>query len=776
MALANAPERPAPAAASAVATIIVTSVAAFMVALDNLVVTTALPSIREHLHAGLEGLEWTVNAYTLTFAVLLLPAAALGDRLGRRRVFLAGLTLFTLASAAAALSTSADDADPRPCAAGHRRRGRHAAVAHPALGVGARSHRRGAALGVWGAASGLAVALGPVVGGAVTQGASWEFIFWLNVPIGLLLIPAARRVLAEQAGPTTHLDLPGLLLISGGLFGIVFGIVRGNGHGWTSTQVLTALAVGAVLVAAFLVRENRTAAPMLPLRLFRSRAFTAVNIAALLMSFGMFGSVFLLSQFLQTAMGYSPLAAGLRTLPWTAMPVLVAPIAGPLSDRIGGKPLLAAGLALQTAGLAWIAVLTSTSVTYTSLIPAFVLSGIGMGLFFVPVATVVFGSVSVERAGRGQRHQQLLPGARRNHGSCGAGFGVQRRRQLRIEGRVRGRAPPGSAGRDDRARARHARRVADPGPAPDRAQLPEQAQAPSAAGARHRLTRVRPANWSRRVQRAGLLAVCAQDEPVNLRCRRDLAEPAVGLLGGALTAHDGRDLLGDGHVDPVLVSDLDDALGAFGALGDHAELAGDLLDRAAAGDLLADPPVARKRRKAGGHQVAEPGQPGERARIAAHRDAEPGHLGQAAGDDHGPGVVADAEPLGHSGGDRDDVLQRAAELAADHVDCWCRRERPCWRRRVAATRPGAGQASRSPPPRRSPASTSRARFGPESTPHGWPGSTSSITCVIRMWRAALQAFRQAHQRDPRTQDGRRSRRGSSRNDCEGTPTTTTSAS
>jgi EmrB/QacA subfamily drug resistance transporter len=387
-----------PRTPSAVATIVVTSVAAFMVALDNLVVTTALPSIREHLHAGLEGLEWTVNAYTLTFAVLLLPAAALGDRLGRRRVFLAGLTLFTLASAAAALSTNAE-----MLIIARALQGIGGAAVMPLsltlLSASVPAHRRGAALGVWGAASGLAVALGPVVGGAVTQGASWEFIFWLNVPIGLLLIPAARRVLAEQAGPTKHLDLPGLLLISGGLFGIVFGIVRGNGHGWTSTQVLTALAAGAVLVAAFLVRENRAAAPMLPLRLFRSRAFSAVNVAALLMSFGMFGSVFLLSQFLQTAMGYSPFAAGLRTLPWTAMPVLVAPIAGPLSDRIGGKPLLAAGLALQTAGLAWIAILTSTSVTYGSLIPAFVLSGIGMGLFFVPVATVVFGSVSVDEQG-----------------------------------------------------------------------------------------------------------------------------------------------------------------------------------------------------------------------------------------------------------------------------------------------------------------------------------------------------------------------------------------
>ncbi len=400
----------------AFATIAVTSAAAFMVALDNLVVTTALPSIREHLHAGIEGLKWTVNAYTLTFAVLLLPMAALGDRLGRRKVFLAGLALFTLASAAAALSTNAE-----MLIIARALQGIGGAAVMPLsltlLSASVPEHRRGAALGVWGAASGLAVALGPVVGGAVTQGASWEFIFWLNVPIGLLLLPIAARVLVEQAGPTKRIDLPGLVLVSGGLFGIVFGIVRGNGHGWTSPQVVTALAAGSLLLGAFVMWEKRAPAPMLPMRLFRSRAFTAVNIAALLMSFGMFGSVFLLAQYLQTAMGYSPLAAGLRTLPWTAMPVVVAPIAGPLSDRIGGKPLLAAGLALQTIGLGWIAMLTSNSLSYPSLIPAFIVSGIGMGLFFVPVATVVFGSV-------GPDEQGVASGANNSFRELGGTLGV----------------------------------------------------------------------------------------------------------------------------------------------------------------------------------------------------------------------------------------------------------------------------------------------------------------------------------------------------------------
>src|SRR6195952_4791241 len=240
--------------AGAVATIVVTSAAAFMVALDNLVVTTALPSIREHLHSGIEGLEWTVNAYTLTFAVLLLPAAALGDRLGRRRVFLAGLLLLTVASAAAALSTGTG-----MLIVARALQGVGGAAVMPLsltlLQASVPAHRRGAALGVWGAASGLAVALGPMLGGAVTDGFSWQYIFWLNVPIGLILLPFARRVLVEQRGPTVRLDLIGLLLVSTGLFGIVFGIVSGNGHGWTSTRVISSFIAGAVLLAGFLYRE-----------------------------------------------------------------------------------------------------------------------------------------------------------------------------------------------------------------------------------------------------------------------------------------------------------------------------------------------------------------------------------------------------------------------------------------------------------------------------------------------------------------------------------------
>ena len=373
-------------------TFIITSVASFMVSLDNLVVTTALPSIRSHLHASLSSLEWTVNAYTLTFAVLILTGAALGDRLGRRRVLTAGLALFTVASAAAALAP-----DVTILAIARAVQGAGAAAILPLtftiLSDAVPAERRGAALGILGGISGLGVALGPLVGGAVVEGASWQWIFWLNVPIGLLLLPFARTRLAESTA-RARLDLPGVALAGAGLFGVVLGLVRASSDGWTSATVLASMVTGAGLLIVFVAWQARAEAPMLPLRLFRNRTFSAANVASLLFSFGMFGSIFLLAQFLQTVDGYSPLGAGLRTLPWTIMPLLVAPIAGPLSDRIGGRPLLVSGLTLQAGGLAWLAAVASPSVPYTTLVPPFILCGVGMALFFIPVANVVLGSVS----------------------------------------------------------------------------------------------------------------------------------------------------------------------------------------------------------------------------------------------------------------------------------------------------------------------------------------------------------------------------------------------
>jgi EmrB/QacA subfamily drug resistance transporter len=380
-------------------TFVITSVALFMTTLDNLVVTTALPVIREDLDASLSGLEWTVNAYTLTFAVLLITGAALGDRFGRRRLFTIGLAIFTLASAAAALAPSIE-----VLIAARALQGLGGAIVTPLtltiLSAAVPAERRGLVLGAWGGISGLAVAIGPLVGGAVVQGISWQWIFWLNVPIGLALIPLAALRLRETRGPNDALDLPGVGLASAGLSGIVWGLVRGNSVGWVSTEIVSALTAGLLVLALFVLWELRAAQPMLPLRFFRNRTFAAANVASLLMFFGMFGSIFLLAQFFQTVQGYSPLDAGLRILPWTAMPIFVAPLAGALSDRIGGRPLMATGLAMQAAGLAWIAFVSTPTVAYGELVTPFILSGIGMALYFAPVANVVLSAVRPEEEGQ----------------------------------------------------------------------------------------------------------------------------------------------------------------------------------------------------------------------------------------------------------------------------------------------------------------------------------------------------------------------------------------
>jgi EmrB/QacA subfamily drug resistance transporter len=388
-----------PGRAKTLWTFAITSIALFMVVLDNLVVSTALPVIRVDLGAGIEQLEWTVNAYTLTFAVFLLTGAALGDRFGRRRLFALGLGLFTVASAAAALAPSIDW-----LIAARAVQGVGGAIVTPLtltiLSDAFPAQRRGVALGAWSGIAGLAVATGPLVGGAVVEGISWQWIFWLNVPIGIALLPLALLRLRETHGPDKALDLPGLGLVSAGLFGIVYGLVNGNADGWGSPSIVGSLAAGGALLAAFVAWELRAREPMLPLRFFRDRAFAAANGASLLMYFGMFGSIFLLTQFFQTAQGYSPLEAGLRVLPWTMMPIFVAPLAGALSDRIGGRPLMATGLALQAVGLAWIAAVSSAGTGYASLVAPFVLSGAGMAMFFAPVANVVLSAVRPAEEGK----------------------------------------------------------------------------------------------------------------------------------------------------------------------------------------------------------------------------------------------------------------------------------------------------------------------------------------------------------------------------------------
>jgi EmrB/QacA subfamily drug resistance transporter len=380
-------------------TLAIVSVALFMTALDNLVVSTALPSIRRNLGASIESLQWTVNAYTLSFAVLLLTGAALGDRFGRRRMFVAGVGVFTVSSALAALAPSVT-----VLVAARAVQGAGAAMVLPLtltlLSEAFPPERRGLALGIWGGVSGLGVALGPLVGGAVVEGISWPYIFWLNVPVGLALIPLAARRLEESYGPDRHLDLPGLALAGLGLLGVVFGIVRGQALGWSSPAILGSIGTGLVLLAAFVAWELRSPAPMLPMRFFRSRAFAATNGVSFAMFFGTFGSIFLLAQFFQTTQGYSPLESGLRTLPWTGMPMIVAPIAGVLSDRIGSRPLMVAGLALQAIAIAWLAAVSTPTVAYAALVIPFVLAGTGMALVFAPAANAVLASVRPDEAGK----------------------------------------------------------------------------------------------------------------------------------------------------------------------------------------------------------------------------------------------------------------------------------------------------------------------------------------------------------------------------------------
>jgi EmrB/QacA subfamily drug resistance transporter len=380
-------------------TFAISSIALFMVTLDNLVVTTAIPVIRKDLHASLSSLEWTVNAYTLTFAVLLLTGAALGDRFGRRRVFAAGVAVFTLGSVAAALAPSVEVLN-----AARAVQGLGGAIVMPLtltiLSAAVPAEKRGVALGAWGGISGLAVAFGPLVGGAVVEGISWQWIFWLNVPIGVALVPLALGRLQETYGPDGRLDLRGLGLASAGLLGIVWALIRGNEQGWASGEILGSLAAGIAFAAAFVAWELRAEHPMLPMRFFRNRTFALANAASLFMYFGMFGSIFLLAQFFQTVQGYSPFGSGLRILPWTLAPMFIAPVAGALSDRIPPRNIIGTGLALQAGALAWIAAVSTPTTPYSELIAPFAIAGIGMALFFAPVANVVLSAVRPQEEGK----------------------------------------------------------------------------------------------------------------------------------------------------------------------------------------------------------------------------------------------------------------------------------------------------------------------------------------------------------------------------------------
>ncbi len=380
-------------------TLFIVSVGLFMVVLDNLVVSVALPSIRSDLGASIQALEWTVNAYVLSYAVLLLTGAALGDRFGRRRMFMLGISVFTLASAAGALAPSSG-----LLIAARAVQGVGAAIATPLtltlLAEAFPGDKRGLALGVWSGISGMAVAIGPLVGGGVVELGSWHWIFWINVPIGLVLVPLAWGKLAESHGPNGSLDLAGLALGSGGLLGLVYGLVRAQSAGWGDAVVIGALALGVAFLAGFVAWELRAREPMLPMQFFARRSFSVTNVVSLSMYFGMFGSIFFLSQFMQTVLGNSPWEAGLKLLVWTGATMLVAPAAGVFSERYGSRLFMVAGLSLQAAALGWIALLASTDTSYSSLLAPFILGGAGMALVFAPSANAVLSSVRVDQAGQ----------------------------------------------------------------------------------------------------------------------------------------------------------------------------------------------------------------------------------------------------------------------------------------------------------------------------------------------------------------------------------------
>ncbi len=376
-----------------------TSAASFMAALDALVVTTALSTIRLDLGASIEALEWTVNAYNLSFAVLLLTGAALGDRFGRRRMFAVGLGVFVAASAACALAGSAGW-----LIAARAVQGAGAALVMPLamalLGAAFPREERGKALGIFSGVTGLALIAGPVVGGAVAEGIAWQWIFWLNVPIGVIAIPLALRRIPESFGPRIVLDISGLVLVTGAAIGLVWGLMRGNGAGWGSIEVVAALAFGCLLAVAFVVWELRAGAPMVPMRFFRSRAFSAGIAASFLFYAAMYGTLFFLPQFLQIAQGNGPLGAGLRLLPWTATTFVVAPIAGGLVNRIGERKLIAVGLLLQAIGMAWVGLIAAPDLAYANLVAPLILAGAGVTMAMPAAQSAVLGAVAGTEIGK----------------------------------------------------------------------------------------------------------------------------------------------------------------------------------------------------------------------------------------------------------------------------------------------------------------------------------------------------------------------------------------
>jgi EmrB/QacA subfamily drug resistance transporter len=404
------------------------SVASFMVSLDSQVVATALPVIRVQLHASLAALEWTVNAYTLSFAVLLMTGSALGERFGRRRMLAAGIGLFGAASVVCALAP-----DVGVLVAARAVQGAGAAVVLPTalalLSAGFPPQRRAWAIGIFSSVTGLAVVSGPVVGGAVAQGLAWQWIFWLNVPLGVIMLPlvltkladgsAARARLADGSArlDPVRLDLAGLVLVTGAALSLVWALIRAGDIGWGSPEIVATLAGGFVLGALFAGWELRAVSPMVPPRLFRLPAFAAGNAAGLCLFAGLFGMVFFMAQFLQTGLGYGPFGAGLRLVPGWVLLALIAPFAGTLIRRFGERMLIAGGLTMLAAGLTWMGLIARTGLPYPDMIAPLVLAGAGASLVVPSAQSVVMTAVSPADIGKASGTFNMLR-------QLGAVFGI----------------------------------------------------------------------------------------------------------------------------------------------------------------------------------------------------------------------------------------------------------------------------------------------------------------------------------------------------------------
>ncbi|UQR64590.1 DHA2 family efflux MFS transporter permease subunit [Bradyrhizobium sp. C-145] len=377
----------------------VTALASFMMALDAMIITTAFAAIRSEFGSPVETLQWTVNAFNLTFALLLLTGAALGDRFGRRRMFAAGIALFVVASAACALAGNAT-----ALIAARALQGAGAALVMPlAMAILSGTfgrEERARALGIFSSLTGCALIIGPAIGGFITEHLGWRWVFWINLPIGLIAIGLVLVRLRESFGPAAALDIPGLSLVALAALALVWSLLRGNAVGWASAEVTGALMSGLVFAAGFVFWELRAAAPMVPMRLFASRALASGMSASVLFYAAMYGVLFLLPQFLQITLGFDAFGAGLRLLPWTATLFVTAPVAGAVVNRFGERPLVVTGLLMQAIGLGWIAEIVNPAVPYSALVAPLVLAGVGVSMAMPAAQNAILSSVAVAEMGK----------------------------------------------------------------------------------------------------------------------------------------------------------------------------------------------------------------------------------------------------------------------------------------------------------------------------------------------------------------------------------------